>query len=839
MGSLRNKVLLIFTIYLLSFVSYGSNAGLTKTDGPVLFGKLSYVTGYGFDKTTDLRLIRINDGPVSYPVDYPDYTDFLSNEGEVVPVIQKYENILTIKLPSIKFGMGILVLDESRDINESLVINRPELQWLSTDQAYYGDMVRAMGKGLVDISLYPERDDKGLPVSYAEYIPSKTKVVLKDSKGSFYECKIEKASSYDVKFYIPEGVAMGLAKVYVHAGFGGDLGWSEYQQIEIREKYQWPEKVFNVRDYGAVGDGFHDDTESVSSAIDDIRKNEGGVLYFPAGGYHVNKTFRLPVNTIIKGESRERSWIYFPDGFHTNALDKSVKIAFAGEGSVGMESISIHAVFVNTVLMAPVGDSIPNNWIEFSWDKFNKVPGADHSFVKNCRILHNYTHLYHRRTDDPTADYFTRDNSTNVLLRGDYIEVSNSEFQAKQNNVYLCDSKYSIIKNNILHSGNKGNSIGLQHGVTGYEKIIIEDNVLDGIAPTNHGALWMMHGGKDLYIHKNQVVRQFWVSDNEGLLGHMWGYRAPLFIKKVYNDRVEVDTERWEAYWQKMKKEGNARLEQYYPFNRENVDINDFSIYKGKEIQVFRGKGLGQVNEIARVEGNVLYFKEAFKTELSKESVVVIHDAPAFRHITFASNHIEDAGAAVFLWGHSHEIIIDGNSTLRSGPIGGWTVFHSFSVAGGCHFFQIINNYCDEGRAFVPGQHRPGGRYEAGGIAAHYSCEDSWASSGGALNYAGYIIRNNLLENDCSFSFAGYDNTWCADKLKKSEERKYTAFDFVGMIFEDNTSKDCYYGMNLGTGMKAVLDNNEFLNVDIDIIGLENKEIIQFKEWIEKNNKCK
>lgn len=829
-------VLLIIILTYFPFLLYAIDVGLTKIEGPVIFGKTSYVTGYGFNKDTDLRLVRIDDNPVSFPVEKPNYDQLLKREGEYVAVLQQYENILTIELPAIKNGMGIVFVNEARNIKKSLVINRPELQWLSTDEAYYGDTVRAIGKGLVDISLYPEKDEMGHPVSYANYISAKTKVALKDAKGTFHWCKVEKTSSYDVHFYIPENIALGAAKVYVHAGFGGDYGWSEYQGIEIKEKHKWPEKIFNVKDYGAVGDSFQDDTKSVSSAINDIRKNKGGVLYFPAGGYHLNKTFRLPPNTIIRGESRERSWIFLPDGFHANALDNSVKIVFAGEGSVGMENISIHAVYVNTILMAPVGDSIPNTWLEFSWDEFNQTPGADYSFVNNCRFLHNYTHLYHRRTDDPRENFFERDNSTNVLLRGNNIKISNSEFQGRQNNVYLCDSRYSIINNNIMHSGNAGNNIGLQHGIKGYEKIIIEDNELDGIVPTHHGSVWMMHGGKNLYLHRNVVKRQFWVSDNEGLLGHMWGYRAPLFIKTAYDNRIEIDIDQWEAYWKKMKESGDSSLQKYYPYNRKNVDINDFSIYKGKEIQVFRGKGLGQVNEIAKVEDNVLYFKEPFKTNLSKESMVVLHDAPAFRHLTFAANKLEDTGPAIFLWGHSHEIVIDGNSTVRTGPIGGWTVFHSFSVAGGCHFFQIINNYCSEGRGYVPGQHSPGGRYAAGGIGAQYSCENKWASGGGALSYVGYIIRNNFLENDCSFSFPGYDQTWCSELLDKSEEQKINPYDFVGMIFENNTNKDCSYGMYFGNGMKAVLKNNQFINVDKPVIGAENEGIQNLDEI---NEDCK
>ncbi len=829
-AQMRVTLLCCLILSMSTSISYGGEKqGLTKTESPVPFGKLTYVTGYGFKKDDiNLKFVRINDEETIYPDENISFHSLLKERAVNLPAVQQYENILTVKLPEMKNGLALLFLENEKDINHAVVVNRPELQWLSTNRAETGDTLRAIGKGLVNIGLYPERDSNGLPVSYADYIPSDTRVVIKDATGNFFDCKIVKTSAYDVHFIIPDGVKAGEGKLFVHAGIGGQYGWSEYQLVNIKNEKEWSSEIFNVRDYGAVGDGFADDTKPVQDAIDDIRKNKGGILFFPAGGYHLNAMFRVPENTIIRGESRERTWIYLPDGFHTNAMDSTVKVVFAGEGSIGMENLSVHAVYVNYILMAPVGNTIPENWIEFSWEEHNTIPGADHSFVRNCRLLHNPTHLYHRREDNPRKGYFIRDQSVNVLLRGNYIEITDSEFQGKESNVYLCDSKYSIISDNIMHSGNTGNNIGLQHGKIGYEKIIVENNVLDGIAPTHHGSVWMMHGGKNLFFYNNDVVRQFWVSDNEGLLGHMWGYRLPIFIKKTYDDRIEIDLQKWEQYWNKMEKE-NGNLSKYFPFNKQKVNVNDFSIYEGKEVQVFRGQGIGQVNTVDRVEGNILYFKDPFKTPLTKESFLVLHEAPAFRHIVFAKNRIEDTGQAIFLWGHSHEIVIDGNSAVRTGPIGGWTVFHAFSVAGGCHYFQIINNYCSEGRAFVPGQHRPGGRYVAGGIGAQYSCESNWASGGGALNYAGYIIRNNLLENDCSFSFPGYENTWCSSELDKSSEQKFTPFDFVGMVFEDNTNKDCNYGMYLGKGMKAVIKNNEFINVETEVIGAENEGIMFLK----------
>ena len=42
-------------------------------------------------------------------------------------------------------------------------------------------------------------------------------------------------------------------------------------------------KVYNVRDFGAAGDGAHIDSPAINAAIDAAAAKGGGVIWFPAG----------------------------------------------------------------------------------------------------------------------------------------------------------------------------------------------------------------------------------------------------------------------------------------------------------------------------------------------------------------------------------------------------------------------------------------------------------------------------------------------------------------------------------------------------------------------------
>src|SRR5262245_60266146 len=54
--------------------------------------------------------------------------------------------------------------------------------------------------------------------------------------------------------------------------------------------------VYNVVNYGAVGDGSADDTAEVQAAIDDAKTN-GGTVFFPPGTYKITSTLSCDSNT--------------------------------------------------------------------------------------------------------------------------------------------------------------------------------------------------------------------------------------------------------------------------------------------------------------------------------------------------------------------------------------------------------------------------------------------------------------------------------------------------------------------------------------------------------------
>ena len=67
---------------------------------------------------------------------------------------------------------------------------------------------------------------------------------------------------FSVSVDIPDNTPLGTYYLYYHNGMGGKTAWSEPLRIDVVSKSPdwWGVKVFNVMDYGAVGDGVHNET---------------------------------------------------------------------------------------------------------------------------------------------------------------------------------------------------------------------------------------------------------------------------------------------------------------------------------------------------------------------------------------------------------------------------------------------------------------------------------------------------------------------------------------------------------------------------------------------------
>jgi len=91
-------------------------------------------------------------------------------------------------------------------------------------------------------------------------------------------------------------IPVGVEKVYVKGGTSLTLGAPAVGSVTDSsvatgsKLYDRIAYIFNVKDYGAIGNGTTDDTAAIQSAENAVFAAGGGKLHFPAGTYSVNAT---------------------------------------------------------------------------------------------------------------------------------------------------------------------------------------------------------------------------------------------------------------------------------------------------------------------------------------------------------------------------------------------------------------------------------------------------------------------------------------------------------------------------------------------------------------------
>ena len=114
-------------------------------------------------------------------------------------------------------------------------------------------------------------------------------IAITGEGGTFYPRPIVEARALRTKdnrlvyFEVPKEIKPGQYAVYMHNSIGGQWGWRKAGDLEAVAAPSGPEKFFDVREFGAKGDGLANDRAAIVSAIEAAQQGgrRHGVL--PAG----------------------------------------------------------------------------------------------------------------------------------------------------------------------------------------------------------------------------------------------------------------------------------------------------------------------------------------------------------------------------------------------------------------------------------------------------------------------------------------------------------------------------------------------------------------------------
>ena len=198
--------------------------------------------------------------------------------------------------------------------------------------------------------------------------------------------------------------------------------------------------VFNVKDYGAVGDGFTDDTYSINRTIEICDSNGGGIIEFEQGTYLTSSIHLVSNLTIdIKSGATIKSSTNGFDPWEENLYDKGIMDAayyhihasmFWGENLdnvkiTGKGTIDAGGLTKSSKVKAGQGDKV------VALKNSRNIEISDLSFIHN---------------GDGGAHYV-------ILLSGcDSVLISGLNMKAQRDGIDLMNSSNILIKNTFINS---------------------------------------------------------------------------------------------------------------------------------------------------------------------------------------------------------------------------------------------------------------------------------------------------------------------------------------------------------------------------------------------------
>ena len=614
---------------LLLFTSLSATA--PAADHPVVFWASDSVKpadavllyGNGLAAVTSVNVRRLPD---------EGSTNTVSAQSEEVRTLQPCNASLKFIMPS---GFATGVYSAELKGAKPVIINRPQLWFmqperlepgLAQNQSPAGSRIQIVGK---DMHL-PGKEGK--PSVFIRPV----------SGGAWRNIKPDHAEKFSLRATLPADLQPGAYQIRVSNGFGGEAGLSDPLDVEIRKPDSWPDKKFDVRSFGALGDDTTDDTAAIRSALDAAEKNGGGVVYFPWGTYRLTDWIRIPRKTILRGEERDATILKWPVDEPQVEAD-FVPACVYGDTSFGIENLSLIARKANTIL-TDLGS--PNN-IAPDLKPFVNPEGSHDVFLRHVSF-HHWMHCSHPdRNTTLWAKRYT-DNSNPYNFRNGAIrnlEVSDCLFQGAN------QSFFNIRNARILRNA-FSNGMGYCWTCLGGGAwfTVAEENDLNCSSSWGYGKI-----GMNRILSSRNVSHNFVHGEREAMTLDISATPAIPYV--VTPEGIHFTGNQNIAWY------GSPKSVQGNSLTLEGIKAapGDFV---GKTVMILDGPGAGQYREITTNSVTDFTIDHPWDVPPTAESTVGLWDL--CRHMVVSECEGYDTSAFAQLYGSFYDYVVDGCKVDRS-----------------------------------------------------------------------------------------------------------------------------------------------------------------------------
>jgi hypothetical protein len=589
-------------------------------------GDAVLIRGEYLDKLTGIKVCRLNDDPADRelpgyvplpredaPVDV-NGTDrkaaaLMSGQAISVELLQQNTQSVKFIVPE-TLSEGVfsvqLVGAENKPV-AGFYLNAPQVIWAISEEglkATVGEYLRIQGKNLLREGMSGQ-------------------VVLVSIDGrTVARTKIDKAfDDYSVSVTIPGNIPAGVYHLYYHNGRGGKTAWSEPLKIEVvtPSANMYDKKIFDVKDFGARGDGVHNETAAFREALDAAEKNGGGTVYVPRGRYMLTGGLILGPNTMLKGESKELTHIFWnPLNWDINELPASL---ISGTHHFAVKDMVLWATRAWGIIMqhGPVSE--------------HHDVTLENLIVRQSAQIGGMVYQQKANRDKVEAELQSRWNKTGIVLRGENLKVRNCDFNSAGMYTFFAVSGF------IQHCtfARRGTGVNQPYMAVHPKGLIFEDCYKQG---DGFGYAATIDESRNLYEARN-VIPFNYTNDREVMTfdGGSGGYAGN--IKSVSGKAITLPD--------------GANTYQWFPDK-----------WIGGGLYIISGKGAGQFRRIANHTVSTIELDYPFLVEPDTASIISITTVRT--NLFFINNAYDDGGAYQF-YGSAQNCVISGLKTRRTSGI--------------------------------------------------------------------------------------------------------------------------------------------------------------------------
>ncbi|MGJ4996978.1 glycosyl hydrolase family 28-related protein [Bradyrhizobium sp. HKCCYLS3077] len=538
-------------------------------------------------------------------------------------------------------------------------------------------------------------------------------LMVADAPGPILTTLLLKGGLWRGSFRVPDAAPAGRYQLRLFNGDGADQDWTDAGTITVRSPDPDPGRSFDIRAYGANGDGRSDSTRAIRAALAAAADAGGGTVYLPRGRYLVSEMLVIPPGITLKGEATDLVNLVWPD------FSAPPPALIQGQSHFAVEDVTIYA---SNHLHVVSGGFVFRDTI---------VPNAGDIAIRRVRIRAS---AFRGQQELETTiarmrefrQLFPGGGPDTIRLTGSRLEVVDCDILGTGNSIHLTSASDAVVARNILYNGRDGN-----YALRGSRRIIFEGNTVIGadLQATGGGMTTLTRsatGSANIFIGGNTFKfihgwdREAATSDGPG--GYYFGHavsNTPSSLELQDDASPSGATADW----------------------------------TGALVMVVNGAGEGQHAHVASLQrgarGGTIALDEPLRQSLDATSEIAI--VQGHENYLIVDNLFEDTGVAAQCFGTGLGHIIAGN---RSNRTSGFAVVGlSYGQPQSCWRVQILDNEIDEGNVYRAGPDRDVFSNEA---MIFIRANQTATAAGRPPLVRGIIIRDNRLRHDAQIRIEGF-----------------------------------------------------------------------------------